>query len=204
MDWALDKIQGHFKAYTEKRGVIETRYGPSYGVSQIRKTAYNTRRKQSKPKGRLSNPLAAITKDKLAITWSPEQIASAVTVGIVSFKTIYSWLYAGKLKGAHLSLLRQKGRRRNAEKRGKSSMGMSISKCPQEVENRKTFGRWELDIMVSSRGESKGCFATFIERKSHLYTAIKLPDRSIHSMGSAISYLHGLLSMGAFKTGTTD
>ena len=37
---------------------------------------------------------------------------------------------------------------------------------PQEVENRKTFGYWDLDTMVSSRGESKGCLATFVECKT--------------------------------------
>lgn len=36
--------------------------------------------------------------------------------------------------------------------------------------------------MVSSRGENKGCFATFVERKSRLYTALKTHDRSDHSI----------------------
>ena len=35
-------------------------------------------------------------------------------------------------------------------------MGIPISKRPQEVRGRKAFGHWELDSMVSSRGESKG------------------------------------------------
>ncbi|MNO39483.1 hypothetical protein D3C76_296150 [compost metagenome] len=34
-----------------------------------------------------------------------------------------------------------------------------------------TFGHWELDTVVSGRGKSKGCVATFIERKIRLYTA---------------------------------
>ena len=55
-------------------------------------------------------------------------------------------------------------------------MGIPISKRPQEVSGRKAFGHWELDSMVSSRGESKGCFATFVERKSRLYTAHSVPE----------------------------
>lgn len=172
--------------------------------AEYAQSAYHTRRKQSKPKGKLSDYLAAIITDKLTATWSPEQIANTVTQGFVSFKTIYNWLYAGKLNGANLSALRQKGRRRKAEKRGKFSMGIPISERPQEVNSRRTFGHWELDTIVSSRGESKGCFATFVERKSRLYTAIKIPDRSAHSMQSAISLVYRELPVGAFKTGTTD
>ena len=58
--------------------------------------------------------------------------------------------------------------------------------------------------MVSSRGESKGCFATFVERKSRLYTALQIPDRTAASMESAILQLYHTLPKGAFKTGTTD
>lgn len=58
--------------------------------------------------------------------------------------------------------------------------------------------------MVSSRGESKGCFATFVERKSRLYTAFKTPDRTAASMQAAITQLFNTLPKGAFKTGTTD
>ena len=36
----------------------------------------------------------------------------------------------------------------------------------QEVENDEIFGHWKLDTMVSYRGQSKGCLATFVERKT--------------------------------------
>lgn len=83
-------------------------------------------------------------------------------------------------------------------------MGTPISKRPEEVKSRDTFGHWELDSMVSSRGKSKGCFATFVERKSRLYTALKIPDRTAASMQTTIITLYKTLPKGAFKTGTTD
>lgn len=58
--------------------------------------------------------------------------------------------------------------------------------------------------MVSSRGKSAGCFATFVERKSRLYTALKIPNRTAISMQTAITSLFKTLPKGAFKTGTTD
>ena len=165
---------------------------------------YRFRRKNTKPPGKFCASIGAVIEEKLAATWSPEQIANTVTLGKVSFKTIYNWLYAGKLHAVDLHQLRHKGKRRKAEKRGKFSMGIPISERPKEVKAREIFGHWELDSMVSSRGESKGCFATFVERKSRLYTAFKTPDRTAASMKEAITQLYQILPVGAFKTGTTD
>lgn len=166
---------------------------------------YQQRRKHSRPTGKWDEGLANCIQQRLRETWSPEQIANTETAGRISFKTIYRWLYQGKLSQVTVSVLRQKGKRlKPAEKRGKFAMGTSISERPKEVRSRKTFGHWELDTMVSSRGESKGCFATFVERKSRLYTALKIPDRTANSMEMAIQHLYYALPSGAFLTGTTD
>jgi IS30 family transposase len=165
---------------------------------------YHARRLNSKPLGKRSESLVSMIEEKLSATWSPEQIANTVTRGVVSFKTIYNWIYAGKLYDSDIRHLRHKGKRRKAEKRGKFSMGTPISERPKEVKHRQTFGHWELDTMVSSRGKSKGCFATFVERKSRLYTALMILDRTAASMERAISQLYHALPQGAFKTGTTD
>ena len=65
-----------------------------------------------------------------------------------------------------LSVLRRKGKTRQPKAtRGTFRIGTSITKHPKEVRNRETFGHWELDTVVSSRGKSKGCLATFLDRK---------------------------------------
>jgi IS30 family transposase len=80
-----------------------------------------------------------------------------------------------------------KGKRQNpAETRGKFAIGRSISDRPKEVRSRETFGHWELDTVVSGRGKSKGCVATLIERKTRLYTAVLMPDRTALSMEIAL------------------
>ena len=58
------------------------------------------------------------------------------------------------------------------------NIGKSISERPEEVKTKEIFGHWELDSVVSARGESKACFATFVELKTRFYVAIKMPDRS--------------------------
>ena len=166
--------------------------------------SYQKRRKSCCWLGKYNAALGTIISSKLLLTWSPEQIAHTVTIGKVSTKTIYNWLYLGKLPGVGIKQLRQKGKRSKKDLRGTFAMGTSIAQRPSEVENRKTFGHWELDTILSSRGESRGCFATFVERKSRLYTALKMPNRTAASMAAAIKTLYNLLPPGSFKTATTD
>ena len=172
--------------------------------AEIAHKDYQTRRKKCKAKGKYTESIGSIIEDKLQKTWSPEQIANTVSKGKVSFKTIYNWIYEGKLN-VTLNKLRHKGKSRNlVEKRGRFTIGLPISQRPKEVKTRKTFGHWELDTMVSSRGKSKGCFATFLERKTRLYTVIKIPDRTANSMEWAIDQLLNILPKGSMKTATTD
>ncbi len=104
-----------------------------------------------------------------------------------------------------LSVLRQKGKRQKPkETRGRFNIGTSISKRPKEVRKRTTFGHWELDTVVSGRGQAKGCVATFLERKSRWYLAIKMPYRSASSMEQAIRKLYKFLPETAFQSFTTD
>ncbi len=142
---------------------------------------YDQRAKQKGRKSCLTPELKEAIKKHLKASWSPEQICGRYqleTKPMVAFKTIYNWLYSG-LIDLDVRVLRRKGKsRKPREKRGKFTIGTPISKRPKEVRSRETFGHWELDTVVSSRGNSKGCLATFIERKTRFYLAFKMPDRT--------------------------
>ena len=58
--------------------------------------------------------------------------------------------------------------------------------------------------MVSSRGKSKGGLATFVERKTRGYVAIKMDDRTKDSIFLAISSLQNTLTSKLLKTFTVD
>ena len=148
--------------------------------------------------------LSNIISKKLHENWSPEQISNALLNGKLSFKTIYNWIYTGKLKGVSLRICDIK---ENVEKRkhiSKFLIGNSITTRPKDVKSRKTFGHWELDTIVSSRGKAKACLATFVERKTRFYVAIKIKDRTASSMLKAIKKLVKVLPKKALKTFTTD
>jgi len=164
---------------------------------------YRQKRQNSKPHGKWSETLCAAVTEKLKATWSPEQISHTVTMGQLSFKTIYNWLYEGRLTGLTAEVLRRKGKKRSCKNLAFFSRGTPIRKRPKEVHSRETFGHWELDTVVSGR-EKGGCFATFVERKTRFYTAIKMSDRTADSMESAIKVLFKALPAKAFLTATTD
>lgn len=166
---------------------------------------YKQRRLKCAPAGKQCQEWIEIIEEKLVQTWSPEQIANTVLKGKLSFKTIYRWLYQGILMLTDHRVLRHKGKRQKPrETRGRFNVGTSISKRPQDVKKRESFGHWELDSVVSGRGKSKGCLATFIERKTRHYMAICMPDRTSDSMESAIRTLFNQLPEGAFLTATVD
>jgi IS30 family transposase len=154
--------------------------------------AYTKRRSACKPTGSFTLELAKELEDKLQQTWSPEQIAEkrrASGETFVCFKTIYRWLYDGRLAKGEMKLLRHKGKRRKPlETRGRFLIGKPIAQRPKAVKSGKEFGHWELDTVVSSRGKSRACAATFIERKTRMYLAVAA----------------GQFPQGAFRTATAD
>ncbi|MDU4134249.1 MAG: IS30 family transposase, partial [Clostridium perfringens] len=87
---------------------------------------------------------------------------------------------------------------------GRFTIKRTIKERSQEVEDRNVFGHWALDTMVSSRGQSKGCLATFVERKTRFYIAVKMEDRTKDPMFLAISSLYNTLTSKLRKTFTVD
>lgn len=143
-------------------------------------------------KRKATGALIELIEEKLHATWSPEQIVGRLLTGVVCFKTIYRWIYQGVIQTG-LQVLRQKGKRhRPAETRGTFQIGLSIHKRPKEIRKRQVIGHWEADTMVSSRGKSKGCIATFAERRSRLFLAFKMPDRTAGSMKRSIQFLQNI------------
>ena len=145
-------------------------------------------------------------EEKLLATWSPEQIASTpAPVPVPSWRTIYRWLYDKYLLNGKLKVLRRKGiSRGKKETRGKFNKGKSIRKRDKSVYRRTEAGHWEVDTVVSGQGKSKACFATFAERKTRYYIAVKMPDRKAATMAKTIIQTLGAFPSELVKTITCD
>jgi transposase, IS30 family len=181
------------------------RHSLDHYQAELAQKSYENRRLNGCPKGKKSEDLTEVIEHYLSLTWSPEQIANTVLKNQLCFKTIYRWLYDKTLNQGKLGVLRQKGKRRHPkDKRGRFNIGETIHQRPKDIKNRLSFGHWELDTIVSGRGKSKGCFATFVERKTRIYWAIKIKDRSSAEMLRAIKELQPVFPSETFKTFTVD
>lgn len=128
---------------------------------------------------------ARIISNHLHLTWSPEQIALHFKL---CTKSIYNWIDRGILNFSS-GLLPDKARRRKRknETRGTFKINSTIEHRTNDINKRNEFGHWEVDTVLSSRGQSKQCLATFVERRSRFIWAIKIPDRSSNSMNRVFS-----------------
>lgn len=153
-----------------------------------------------------SHETIAYIEEKLLATWSPEQIASTpAPVPVPSWRTIYRWLYDKYLLNGKLKVLRRKGiSHGKKETRGKFNKGKSIRKRDKSVYRRSEAGHWEVDTVVSGQGKSKACFATFAERKTRYYIAVKMPDRKAATMAKTIVQTLGAFPSELVKTITCD
>ena len=153
-----------------------------------------------------SQETIAYIEEKLLATWSPEQIASTPSpVPVPSWRTIYRWLYDKYLLNGKLKVLRRKGiSQGKKETRGKYNKGKSIRKRDKSVYRRAEAGHWEVDTVVSGQGKSKACFATFAERKTRYYIAVKMPDRKAATMAKTMVQTLGSFPSELVKTITCD
>jgi IS30 family transposase len=119
-------------------------------------------------------PAAAwdFAREKLAETWSPQQIAGhqrAEHLPRLSHETIYQRIYQDKRAGGHLHLAlrvhKQRRKRRGVrERRGTIPNQVSIDQRPAIVGARERYGDWDADLVVGARHSQ--ALVTINERKS--------------------------------------
>ena len=144
-------------------------------LAHIANELYINNRMNCGAKGKSSNnKLIEYIEEGINKTWSPEQIAGRLRLEYkddksmkIGFKTIYRWMYKNIIAKGDVKKLRRKGKSlKPKETRGKFNIGKSIKNRSKDVRKRVNIGHWELDTVVSSRGKSKACLSTFVERKS--------------------------------------
>ncbi len=147
------------------------------------------------------NRLRVVVAAKLAIDWSPQQIAGWLERRYpydqtmrVSHETIYRSLFIqarGVLKKelvAHLRSRRMMRRSKNGatagQSRGQIVDAVSIRERPAEIEDRAVPGHWEGDLITGSKNTH---IATLVERKSRFTMLVKIPGKDTASVVTALS-----------------
>ena len=152
-------------------------------------------------------PAAAwqFAREKLAETWSPQQIAGHQRVERlprISHETIYQRIYEDKRAGGslHLALRIHKQRRKRRgvrERRGTIPHQVSIDQRPAIVDGRRRYGDWEADLVIGARHSQ--ALVTLNERKSRYALIARVASKHAAGVSQAII---GQLKPFAHKTHT--
>ncbi len=128
--------------------------------------------------------LEQIVASKLRLHWSPEQIAGWLkrqgAALRICAQTIYDWLYRFRkdllrcLRSQKQNYRRTRANTLRKKQRDAAFALRRIDQRPKAVENRRTYGHWEGDTMVSR--QNLGRIGTLVERKSGYLQAFVLPN----------------------------
>jgi len=173
-----------------------------------RKTKANTHE-------RLKNDfIRQYVRDGLEQGWSPEQISGRLQIDhpghFINHEAIYQYIYhpQNPHRLEMINLLR-----RAYKKRRNKSIGRKVRKTkipnripiddrPKSVENRRRYGHWEGDSLISRK--SKAALNTLVERKSRLVLITKLPRKGAAETNKAVIARLKKLPMGGRQTLTLD
>lgn len=172
---------------------------------------YNKRRKLCvRPKLLQDSKLFEIVENGLNKYHSPDQIVNSLPEGYhISISTIYRAIDKKMFSLEARSKLRRYGKNLKHNKSKNKGIGYdfsgvrTIDQRPEAVEAREEFGHWELDTIVL-RKECNCHFATFVERKTRMLIAVKIPDKKAVTMSNAIIKALGKFPNDAVKTLTVD
>lgn len=81
----------------------------------------------------------------------------------------------------------------------KNVRAKSIEERPEEVEDRETFGHWEMDTVYSGKGKSTVCVLALTERMGRLEHIFRMPDRTLASTVKALDDLERAIGFETFR-----
>jgi IS30 family transposase len=154
---------------------------------------------------------------KLALRWSPEQIAQVLrrefprdTTMQISHVSIYEYLYVlprGELKKTLVGYLRQERKARKKrtglkEQRGKIPEMISIEERPAEVAQRSVPGHWEGDLLMGKDHQS--ALGSLVERTTRWVFLVPLKQKDAPSVRKAFAKTIKRLPKSMRKSMTYD
>jgi IS30 family transposase len=153
--------------------------------------------------------------EKLTACWSPQQIAGRLRLdapdGVgVCHETIYRYIHGPE--GRELGLYRHlpKARRRRQPRHGRRPRpsfvpaDRAIQLRPAEVEDRRTFGHWEADLLIFRREHGKANLTTLLERQTRYTILLANPDRRSGTLVGRIDQSLQGLPAGSCRSITFD
>ena len=120
----------------------------------------------------------------------------------ISKTTLYRYIELGFFENIKIAKKEKKQYRKTQMKR--APRGISIERRPMEINERKTFGHWELDCVC---GPTKSCILAFTERLTRQELIFKIPNQKAQSVVTVLNSLereYGKMFPKIFKSITVD
>ena len=133
--------------------------------------------------------------------WSPQVVLGYIKTHHLVFdtqiclQTLYNYIHQGLfLRISDKDLwqgARRKRKRRLPYKRPawNNLKGTSIEERPASIDNRETFGHWEIDLVVGAKG-SPAAILTLVERQTRYLCTAKLKNKSQEAVCAALSKIY--------------
>ncbi len=143
----------------------------------------------------LHEPLRKFVQEKLRRFWSPEGIAGRLTyverqLPSVGKDAVYAFVKSVYGRNLEQFLWYRGNKKKPRVPRSDIKDRTFIDERPKSIENRRFFGDWEADFIVSGRRGS-GALLVLVERKSRYVIIVKLPDRKVATINFVLDRLIG-------------
>lgn len=181
--------------------------------------AEDHRRHRGRTERLKNDTIRSYVREQLRSGYSPEQIAGRLPTvhpgQAISPEAIYQFVYAqfrrggyGRLVGEDLRPYLKRRHKRRIPKgarrcqRTAPPRGISIDERPRAVNERRSVGHWEGDLMVS--GKSRVALQTLVERKTGLVLISKVANGTKEASERAVARRFGTLPASLCRTLTLD
>ena len=206
---ALDRAPSTISRELKRNIGRQVGYKPAYAQEQTRARRWKGSRLEREA------ALRQAVLERLALGWSPEQVAGrlAYEAGrrVISYESIYRFIYTQIARHKDYRwrryLPRGKSRRGLRGRKGGSSVSfiearVSLSERPPDAADRKTPGHWEADLMLFSKyGQA---ILTVHERQSRLLVAMRPANKMAEPIARHLSMLFATLPPRLRRSVTFD
>lgn len=107
---------------------------------------------------------------------------------VPSTKIIYTYIHQGLLsiKPIDLPKVVRIRKRKKLRPTTKKHLGTSIEERPEEINDRSTFGHWEIDSVLGLKTASEPSVMTLVERQTCFAMTVKLPEKKAEYVNQAV------------------
>lgn len=134
--------------------------------------------------------------------YSPFAILQHIKHNKLTFKTnvcqrtLYNYIY----KGVFLNVPGKQKREKHPRKVSLNNKNANlIENRDKDIDERKDFGHWEMDTVVSGKGKGLSTLLVLTERKARFELVFKMPDKKCESTVNVINLLESKLGLDNFR-----